>query len=54
MALTLEELKERLVQHLDEDLICELLSITTVDLVDAFEHRIIRHFDRLEEDFEDG
>lgn len=54
MALTLEELKERLVQHLDEDLICELLSITTVDLVDAFEHRLIRDFDRIAEDFEDG
>jgi len=30
-----------------------LLGITTVDLVDAFEDRIIKDFDRLLEDFED-
>ena len=54
MAMTLEELKERLVLHLDEELICELLSITTYDLVEAFERRIIRDFDRIVEDFEDG
>jgi hypothetical protein len=53
MAMTLEELKEKLVLHLDEDLICELLSITTHDLVEAFERRIIRDFDRIAEDFED-
>ena len=53
MAMPLEELKEKLVLHLDEDLICELLSITTHDLVEAFDRRIIRNFDRIAEDFED-
>jgi hypothetical protein len=52
MAMTLEELKEKLVLHLDEELTCELLSITTYDLVEAFERRIIRDFDRIAEDFE--
>jgi hypothetical protein len=53
MSLTLEELKEKIVLHLDEDLICELLSITTTDLIDAFEDRLIKNFDRIAEDFED-
>ena len=53
MSFTLEELKEKIVLHLDEDLICELLSITTTDLIDAFEDRLIKNFDRIAEDFED-
>jgi hypothetical protein len=53
MAMTLDELKEQMEKWLDEDLICELLGITTADLVDAFEDRIIKDFDRLTEDFED-
>ena len=52
MSLTLEELKEKMVLHLDEELLCELLSITPQDLVEAFERRIIRNFDRIEEDLE--
>jgi len=53
MAMTLEELKEKMVLHLDEELLCEMLSITPDDLVEAFERRIIRNFDRIAEDFED-
>jgi len=53
MSLTLDELKEQMVATLDEELLCELLSITTADLVDAFERRIIRNFDKIAEDFED-
>ena len=53
MSLTLDELKEQMVATLDEELVCELLSITTADLVDAFERRIIRNFDKIAEDFED-
>jgi|TARA_B110000908_G_scaffold6759_1_gene8482 hypothetical protein len=52
-ALTLEELKERLLKYLDQDLICELLDVSTHDLIEAFEGRIIRNFDRIAEDFED-
>jgi hypothetical protein len=53
MALTLEELKEKIVMLCDEEMICELLNITTTDLVEAFEHRLIRNFDRITEDFDD-
>jgi hypothetical protein len=53
MAMTLDELKEKMVLYLDEELLCELLSITPTDLVEAFEGRIIRNFDRIAEDFED-
>ncbi|MDB4261702.1 hypothetical protein N9878_02410 [bacterium] len=53
MAMTLDELKEQMEKWLDEDLICELLGITTVDLIDAFEDRIIKDFDRILEDFKD-
>ena len=53
MAMTLEELKEKIVLFCDEETVCELLNITTLDLVEAFERRIIRNFDRIEEEFED-
>ena len=53
MAMTLEELKEKIVLFCDEETVCELLNITTLDLVEAFERRIIRNFDRIEEDFND-
>jgi|TARA_R100001244_G_scaffold130230_1_gene102193 hypothetical protein len=52
MPLTLEELKEQVIATLDEELICEMLSINTSDLVDAFEDRIIKNFDKLAEEFE--
>ena len=53
MAMSLGELKEKMVLQLDEELLCELLSITPQDLVEAFERRIIRNFDTIAEDFED-
>lgn len=53
MSSTLEELKDKIANMLDEELICELLSITTVDLVEAFEDRVIRNFDEIVEDFND-
>ena len=52
MPLTLEELKEQVIATLDEELICEMLSINTSDRVDAFEDRIIKNFDKLAEEFE--
>tara|TARA_R110000868_G_scaffold127410_2_gene334995 strand:- start:162 stop:338 length:177 start_codon:yes stop_codon:yes gene_type:complete len=53
MPITLEELKERVIATLDEELICEMLSISTSDLVDAFEDRILKNFDKIAEEFED-
>ena len=41
MPITLEELKEQVIATLDEELICEMLSISTSDLVDAFEDRMV-------------
>ena len=52
MPITLEELKERVIATLDEELICEMLSISTSDLVDAFEDRILKNFDKIAEEFE--
>ena len=52
MSITLEELKEQVIATLDEELICEMLSISTSDLVDAFEDRILKNFDKIAEEFE--
>ena len=52
MPITLEELKEQVIATLDEELICEMLSISTLDLVDAFEDRILKNFDKIAEEFE--
>ena len=36
---TFEELKERVKEEYDPDLICEMLDISTIDLIEAFEDR---------------
>ncbi len=38
---TLKELKEKIEQEFDPDLICEMLYITTADLLEAFEDRLL-------------
>ena len=46
--LTLEELKEHIAQNYDECLICDLLEVSSEELVIAFEDKIIekrRQFD---------
>jgi hypothetical protein len=53
MSLTLEELKEKIIINVDELLVLELLYISTKDLLEAFEHRLIRNFDEIAEDFKD-
>ena len=53
MSLTLEELKEKIIINVDELLVLELLDISTEDLLEAFEHRLIRNFDEIAEDFKD-
>lgn len=47
MATTLEELKEKLVEVVDETLLLEILNITSSDLVERFEDKIDDQFDRL-------
>ena len=51
MSLTLEELKEKIMVNADELLVLELLNISTKDLLEAFEHMLIRDFDEIAEDF---
>lgn len=52
MALTLEELKERLKQ-LDETILIELLQIDADSLVEKYVERIERNFEDLETQLED-
>jgi len=47
------ELKERLAERVDEITLMELLNITSEDLVNAFEDRIIEKFEELNEEYED-
>lgn len=47
MATTLEELKERIANRLDEATIIETLQITAEELVERFEDKIDDRFDRL-------
>ena len=53
MSLTLEELKEKIIINVDELLVLEMLDISNKDLLEAFEHRLIRNFDELAEEFKD-
>ena len=50
MSLTLEELKEKIMVNADELLVLELLNISTRDLLEAFERRLIRDFDEIAKD----
>lgn len=53
MSLTLEELKEKIMVNADELTVLELLNISTKDLLEAFERRLIRDFDEIAEEFRD-
>jgi len=56
MSLTLEELKEILVDHLDPDDVVEALEITTEQLLNTFEDVLMQKrfkFSDYEEDFTD-
>ncbi len=50
--LTVEELKERInAEGYDECLICEELEITTEELLDAFEDRLIEKRRKFDDDY---
>ena len=49
MQMLYEELKERILQEYDVDLLCETLSISAEDLLDAFESRFLQNLDKFEE-----
>jgi|TARA_R110000796_G_scaffold31325_1_gene83231 hypothetical protein len=54
MALTLNELKERIVQEIvDPCTLCEILDITTEDLLHEFEDKLMDKREEFEEDDDD-
>ncbi len=53
MSLTLEEIKERLLKAYDPDDLLEALEITSEQLLDRFEDRLINRLDMFEEELED-
>ena len=53
MSLTLEEIKERLLKVYDPDDLLEALEITSEQLLDRFEDRLINRLDVFEEELED-
>jgi hypothetical protein len=53
MSLTLEEIKERLLHLYDPDDLLEALQISSEELLDRFEDKLIRRFDTFQEDLED-
>lgn len=52
MAITLVELKEKL-KRLDETILCEVLNISSEELVERFDDIVEEKFDDLAEEFED-
>ena len=53
MSLTLEEVKERLLKTLDPDDLLEALQITSEEMLDRFEDKLINRLDVFEEELED-
>ena len=53
MSLTLEEMKEKIIRFYDPDDLIETFNITTGDILDAFEERLIQRFEEFEEEFEE-
>ena len=49
MLMLYEELKERILQEYDVDLLCETLSISAEDLLDAFESRVLQNLEKFDE-----
>tara|TARA_A100000164_G_scaffold339989_1_gene335476 strand:+ start:668 stop:853 length:186 start_codon:yes stop_codon:yes gene_type:complete len=50
MSLTLEEIKERLLDTYDADDFLEALEITSEELLDRFEDKLINRLDKFEEE----
>jgi len=53
MALTLEELKERMAERMDEQSILEILAIDSYQLVEAFSDTIEEMYDKISPQMED-
>jgi hypothetical protein len=53
MSLTLEEIKEKLLKFYDPDDLLEALEITSEELIDRFEDKLINRFDAFDEEFKE-
>lgn len=53
MSLTLEEIKERLLKTMDPDDLLEALQITSEQLLERFEDKLINRLDVFEEELEE-
>jgi hypothetical protein len=53
MSLTLDEIKERLLQTYDPDDLLEALQISSEEILDRFEDKLLRKLDEFQEDLED-
>ena len=53
MSLTLEEIKERLLKTFDPDDLLEVLQITSEEMLDRFEDKLINRLDVFEQELEE-
>ena len=53
MSLTLEEIKERLLKTMDPDDLLEVLQITSEDMLDRFEDKLINRLEVFEVELEE-
>jgi len=53
MSLTLEEIKEKLLRFYDPDDLLEALQISSEEILDRFEDKLLRRLDEFQEDLEE-
>jgi hypothetical protein len=53
MSLTLDEIKERLLQTYDPDDLLEALQISSEEILDRFEDKLLRKLDEFQEELEE-
>lgn len=53
MSLTLEEIKEKLLRFYDPDDLLEALQISSEELLDRFEDKLLLRLDKFQEDLEE-
>ena len=53
MSLTLDEIKERILQHYDPDDLLEALQISSEEILDRFEDKLMKRLDEFYEELEE-
>ncbi len=53
MSLTLDEIKERILQYYDPDDLLEALQISAEEILDRFEDKLLRKLDGFQEELEE-